>query len=158
MVEPNLYLVWSISGCFKGRKCTHGLFCQFTDNDREYFLDEKKADIIYQRLSQISSEDYERELKLYYRTFGPNDVLTSSVLESTNQEYIEKFPDEIFCLWKISNTSLIPTVINLYNFKDLVLKELEKYESSIDANDYFYGIDRIVINNENMSLNIDLDI
>lgn len=157
MSELNLYLVWSISGCFKGRKCIQGLFCSFADNDREYFLNKKEADIIYERLSQISSIDNERDLKLYYRKFSPNDVVKNYVLESIDEEYIEKFPNEMFCLWKISNTSLIPTVINLYEFEDLVLKELEKYESNIDANDYFYGIDRIVID-ETMSLKISLNI
>jgi len=149
MSESNLYLVWSISDCFRGKKCTNGLFCSFADNDREYFLNEKEADKIYQRLYQISSIDYDKDLKLCYRRFSPSDIVKTSI--------IEKFPNEIFCLWKISNSSFNPTVINLYEYKELVLKELEKYESSIDANDYLYGIDRIVID-ETMTLKIDLDI
>lgn len=166
MSELKLYLVWCISECGKGSRCSNRLFCSFVNNDREYFLDEKEADKNYQIVSQISSRDDESNLISYYMTFSPNDVIKNPLLksipkeylESVNQENIEQFPNEMFCLWKISNISLIPCVINLFEFKDLVLKELKKYESNIDANDYLYGIDKIVIDNETISLKIDLDL
>lgn len=158
MSESNLYLVWSVSECGKDSGCKKGLFCSFADNDREYFLNKKESDKIYQRLYQNSSMDDDRDLKLYYRTFSPNNVVYNSILESSDKEYIEKFPNEIFCLWKISNISLNPSVINLYEFEDLALTELYKHESHIDSNDYLYGIDRIVIDNETMTLKTYLNI